>query len=251
MPPVVPDPPLLERLFANHLAFARTHHGAVERRDGMVLVDGGRPEFVYAVLEDVANVDAIPERFHAIRLLPWSRLVEADVLACGFAYRASLGYMTLASDADLEASSDVAIERVTSSAAMDVFSDVQTRGFLAPGDSFDAWYAWLRARNEPSLLREERRFYVASREGKPAGVLFTLLEQETLGIYGVATLPSQRKRGTSTALLGHAVREGRARGARTVTLQVQTGSYAESFYANLGFETAFVSRIFVRPSPGA
>jgi N-acetylglutamate synthase-like GNAT family acetyltransferase len=123
----------------------------------------------------------------------------------------------------------------------------QTRAF-EPGDSHETWYARLRERNGSNLHRDEQRFYLASREGRPAGVLLTVLEQRTLGIYGVATLPAERKRGTSTALLALVVREARAQGVETVTLQVLTGSYAQSLYEKLGFETAFVSTIFAKPS---
>lgn len=76
-----------------------------------------------------------------------------------------------------------------------------------------------------------------------------MIEQRTLGIYGVATLPAERRRGTSTALLAHAVEEGWAQGAETVTLQALTGSYAHSLYEKLGFENAFVSTIFETLSP--
>jgi predicted acetyltransferase len=104
----------------------------------------------------------------------------------------------------------------------------------------------LRAINVANIARPDHRFYIASLEEKAMGVALAIAEKETLGIYGVGTLPDHRRRGTSSALLAHAVREGRDAGAKTVTLQVMTGSYAESLYAKLGFETAFVSPIFVR-----
>jgi ribosomal protein S18 acetylase RimI-like enzyme len=253
MPPTPPGPrsdrPLFERLFANYLAFLARHRDTVERKDGMVLVDSTSPEFVCVVLEDAPDLDAVPERFRVARLLPWSRLGETDLLARGFAPRGSLTYMTLTGRGELAAPPDLAVERVLSSEAMDVFTEVQTRAFLEPGDSYEKWYARLRERNGSNLHREEQRFYVASRQGRPASVLLTVLEQRTLGIYGVGTLPAERKRGTSTALLAHVVREGRAQGAETVTLQVQTGSYAQSLYEKLGFESAFVSTIFEKPAP--
>jgi GNAT superfamily N-acetyltransferase len=242
-----PDRPPFERLFANYLAYLARHRDTVERRDGMVLVDSTSPEFVCVILEDAADLDAIPERFPVARLLPWSRLGEADLLARGFAPRGSLTYMTLTGRVELAAPPDVVVERVRSSEVMDVFTEVQTRAFLAPGDSYEKWYARLRERNGSNLHRDELRFYLASREGRPAGVLLTVVERGTLGVYGVATLPAERKRGTGTALLAHVVREGRAEGAGTVTLQVQTGSYAEALYEKLGFEAAFVSTIFGRP----
>jgi ribosomal protein S18 acetylase RimI-like enzyme len=156
--------------------------------------------------------------------------------------------MTLSDRGEFAGPRDVAIECVRSNEAMDAFTAVQTGAFVESAEEYDNWYARLREHNGSNLYRDELRFYMASREGKPAGVLLTVLEQRTLGIYGVATLPTQRRRGMSTALLAHAVREGRMQGAETVTLQVQTGSYAQSLYEKLGFETAFVSKIFEKPA---
>ncbi|MFO0755783.1 MAG: GNAT family N-acetyltransferase [Byssovorax sp.] len=241
--------PLFERLFANYLAFLARYRDTVERKDGMILVDSTSPEHVCVILEDAPGLDAVPERFRVARLLPWSRLGETDLLARGFVLRGSLAYMRLTGGGDLAAPPDLAIARVLSNEAMDVFTEIQTRAYLAPGDSYETWYARLRARNGSNLHRDELRFYVASREGVPASVLLTVLEQRTLGIYGVGALPAERNRGTSTALLAHAIRDGRAQGADTVTLQALAGAYAQSLYEKLGFETAFVSTIFEKAAP--
>lgn len=243
--------PPFERLFANYLAFLARNRDTVERKDGMVLVDSTSPELVCVMLEDATDLDAIPARFRVARLLPWSRLGETDLLARGFAPRGSLTYMTLTGRGELAAAAppDLAFERVLSNEAIDVFTEIQTRAFVAPGDSHETWYARLRKLNVSNLYRDEQRLYVASREGRPASVLLTVLEHSTLGIYGVATLPAERRRGTSTALLAHVVREGRAQGAEAVTLQAHTGSYAQSLYDKLGFASTFVSTIFEKPAP--
>jgi hypothetical protein len=107
-----PDRLLFERLFANYLAFLARHRDAVERKDGMVLVDSTSPEFVCVVLEDAPDVDVVPERFRVVRLLPWSRLGETDLLARGFASRGSLTYMTLTGRGEFAASPDLAVELV-------------------------------------------------------------------------------------------------------------------------------------------
>lgn len=250
--PVAPrsDRPLFERLFANHLAFLARNRDTVVRKNGMVLVDSTSPELVCAILEDTPDLDTVPERFRVARLLPWSRLGAPDLLAHGFVQRASLAYLTLTTSCkELAAPPDLVVERVRSNEAMDVFTEIQTRAFLAPGESYETWYARLRACNGANLHCDDLRFYLASREGRPVSVLLTVIEQSTLGIYGVATLPAERRRGSSTALLAHVVEEGWAEGAETVTLQALTGSYAQSLYEKLGFENAFVSTIFEKPAP--
>ena len=89
------------------------------------MLDSTSPESVCVVLEDAPDVDAVPERFRVVRLLPWSRLGETDLLARGFASRGSLTYMTLTGRGEFAAPPDLAVERVLSNEAMDVFTEVR------------------------------------------------------------------------------------------------------------------------------
>jgi GNAT superfamily N-acetyltransferase len=236
-------------LLENHLTFLNTHRGTVERSGGAILVDSTSPDFACAILENVARIADVPQRFAVLRLVPWSRLTDADLASTGFERKPALTYMTLVEDAPvLESTNAASIERVSSTASMDVFTEVQTRAFLEPGESFHEWFDWLRPKNQANLSREGQCFYLCSSGGAPIGVTLTVRTGTTLGIYGVATLPEHRKRGVSTALLRRAVADGRERGAETITLQVTTGSYAESLYRKRGFQPSFVSPKFFRGS---
>lgn len=235
-------------LFENHLEFFATQRGAVTRRDGFVLVDSTSPDFTCAFVEDATSLEKLPARFGAVRLVPWSRVAKEALAAGGFESRGAITYMILPGQLPESSAPDgLGIEVVTSAARMDVFTDVQTRSFLEEGDSFEWWYAWLREKNHSCLGRDLSRFYVASLAGEPVGVTILVRQAKTAGIYGVATLPAHRKKGVSTALLARAVEDGR-RGAEVLTLQVKTGSYAESLYEKLGFTAAFATPMFARLS---
>jgi GNAT superfamily N-acetyltransferase len=235
------------RLFDNHLSFLVTHRGDVSRSFGFVRIDSSSPEFTAAIAEDATSFDALPARYASVRRLPWSRLTEADLVERGLERCAAFTYMTLGSPLALAAPpSDLAIEVVSTEARMDVFSEVQTRGFLEPDESYEAWFTWLGEKNRSNLGRAGQRFYLASREGQPVGVTLTVATPGVVGIYAVTTLPEQRRTGVSRALLARAVADAHREGVEVVTLQVKTGSYAEGFYAKLGFSTAFVSPVFAR-----
>lgn len=235
------------RLFENHLAFLSTHRGDISRSVGFVRIDSSSPEFTAAIAEDGSSLDALPSRYASVRLLPWSRLTEADLLERGLERCAAFTYMTLRGPlAPAAPPGDLAIEVVTTEARLDVFSDVQTRGFLEPDESYEEWFAWLGEKNRVSLGHEGERFYLASRAGQPVGVTLTVATPGVVGIYAVTTLPEHRRAGVSRALLARAVADARQDGAEVVSLQAMTGSYAEAFYGKLGFSTAFVSPVFAR-----
>jgi GNAT superfamily N-acetyltransferase len=235
------------RLFDNHLAFLAAHRGDVSRSAGFVRIDSSSPEFTAAIAEDATSLDALPARYPSVRLLPWSRLTEADLLERGLDRCAAFTYMTLGGPlAPAAPPGDLSIEVVADKARLDVFSDVQTRGFVEPDESYEAWVAWLGEKNLENLGRAGQRYYLASRAGQPVGVTLTVATPGVVGIYAVTTLPEQRRAGVSRALLARAVADARREGAEVISLQVYTGSYAEGFYGRLGFSTAFVSPVFAR-----
>ena len=238
----------LPRVFENHLAFLASHRGTVSRRDGFVLVESTSDEFTCAFVEEAKSIDTLPERFCAVRLVPWSRVAEVDLLARGFERKGGFTYMTL-SGALLPSgpSSDVNIAVVAEARGMDVFSEVQAKAFIEPGESLEWWTTWLRQKNHNNLGNDAQRFYIGSCAGIAAGVTLSVRDERLVGIYAVATLPEHRRKGVSTALLARAVEDARLLGTELITLQVKTGSYAEGFYRNLGFVESFISPFFIRP----
>ncbi|MBZ0201802.1 MAG: GNAT family N-acetyltransferase [Ignavibacteria bacterium] len=90
-----------------------------------------------------------------------------------------------------------------------------------------------------NLYNSCQHFYTAYEHGKPVGVCLRIIHDNCAGIYAVATLPEFRKKGISTAVMSHALKEARKTGIDTITLKVATDSYAHLFYRKLGFIDVF------------
>jgi GNAT superfamily N-acetyltransferase len=141
---------------------------------------------------------------------------------------------------------DLTIERVGDAARMDIFSKVQSLGFNETPESFERWHAWLRAANFRNLGNADQLFYVANLGSKAVGVALTVMDGKTAGIYAVATLPDQRKKGVSATIMKQAVCDAKAKGCNLITLQVKQDSYVEDFYRHLGFKRIFTTWMYRR-----
>jgi GNAT superfamily N-acetyltransferase len=65
------------------------------------------------------------------------------------------------------------------------------------------------------------------------------------GIYNVAVLPEFRRRGFGAAISHACVKEAYTQDNKTVVfLQTEAGSTNETFYKNLGFQSAFTAHCF-------
>ena len=98
-----------------------------------------------------------------------------------------------------------------------------------------------------NVLDPDHWFYLASVEGQPVGTTLVVHEDETAGIYAVATLKAHRRTGVASTLVARAVRDARLQGAATICLETLTGSDAMHLYAGLGFTPAHESTLYVEP----
>jgi GNAT superfamily N-acetyltransferase len=234
-------------LLENQLSFLSSHRGTVGRAGESFLIDSERPEFTYAILGRDVKPGALPQGYSTLQRLPWSGVSADELAGAGFRDVDGVSYMVLGSGASAgETAPTVRIEVVDSAAALDVFSEVQARGFNESEESFRHWHPWLRQANHRNLRNPDQRFYIGHVDGVAAGATLVVHTPGVAGIYAVATLARFRKMGVSTSLLRAAISDARARGARTFTLQTKLDSYAESFYRRLGFERVFEARLFRR-----
>jgi len=235
-------------LLENHLAFTRWHRGT-EKQDPLgIRIESAIPGFtgfIPIASMDAAGMAEALRSYDRVRLVPWSGVDEGDLTAAGFAPAGALAYLVLAEEAPARAG-ELDIEVVTDAAAMEIFTHVQVLGFGATGDEAHKWMGWLGEWNLRNLGHASQVFYVGRRNGEPAGVTLLLQTGSIGGIYAVATLPEHRRRGVSTALLRRAIEDARARGCRTIALQVAEGSDAHRLYLALGFREAFRSPMFVQ-----
>jgi ribosomal-protein-alanine N-acetyltransferase len=94
---------------------------------------------------------------------------------------------------------------------------------------------------ETELKHPWSYLFLARLEGdpRPRAFLLAWLVSDELHVLTVATLPDFRRRGLGRALLRHAIDFARARGARTVLLEVRRSNDAAlELYAAFGFAIA-------------
>jgi ribosomal protein S18 acetylase RimI-like enzyme len=232
-------------LMANHLAFLASHRGKVTRTNDAILVESDRPEFTYAIPETSADLDRLCAAFQSVHVAPWSGSKETELKQRGFTSKGALTYMTLGKDSCRWTTNEqIAVLRVGTKKEMDLFSEIQSRGFSASQSDHENWHPWLREANHRNLTNSDQIFYVGSMDGRAVGTVLLVFQGSTAGIYAVATLPDFRKRGVAATIMAEALSDAKKRGASTITLQVILGSYAEKFYEKLGFQKEYVNSIF-------
>ncbi len=112
-------------------------------------------------------------------------------------------------------------------------------------------YEWAKSLRKAALSGMERgadhyRMYYASLNGAGAATAFVVFSGGTAGLYGMATSKDFEGKGIGRAVLARCADDAFERGIDLMTLQVATGSKAESFYAKHGFEKAYIGRRLVK-----
>ena len=175
------------------------------------------------------------DRTPAVHLTPLDRPkgIERVLRARGLACEGRTAAMALRSDAAApRADADVEI-RIAGPDDVLTFRDI-----VAPASA----PSWLRTMTRrvilDSLSEPWHTFYVGYIDHQPAGTLHLLVEGGTAGIYAVATLRSQRRRGVQTALLARAIADARAAGCDLICLRTAADGDARTLFAHTGFEVA-------------
>lgn len=117
------------------------------------------------------------------------------------------------------------------------YSLAQSAGFLESSELVSSWGPFLKSSNEKNLGNRSVSFYVVSHNLVPVAGAFVVHTEYCAGIYGVATHPQFRKRGLAALILEKIHQEFKESPA--ITLQVESNSYAHSYYKNLNFTDAF------------
>ena len=79
------------------------------------------------------------------------------------------------------------------------------------------------------------RAYVALDDGEPVAACGTVLHDGDANVLFVATVPAAQRRGLASELMRHALREARAAGASTTTLEASAAG--EPVYARMGYRS--------------
>lgn len=233
-----------QTLLENHLCFLSTHRGDIHRDNDTIFVKSDRAEFTYTLLGSSSQLQKLPQDTNMVQHFPWSQITTDQLSAAGFTRTLGISYMVLQHPSEWRVCRDLNIVRVETQNQMDLFSDVQSRGFNETQESHNHWHPWLRTANNRNIQNKNQMFYVGHLNGEPVGTALIVLQGETAGIYAVATLPQHRKKGISTAIMKQAIEDAKSRGAKIFTLQVKQDSYVEDFYQHLGFKRIFITSMY-------
>ena len=125
----------------------------------------------------------------------------------------------------------IELEWVTDRAAFDVASRVMFAGFGMPDSIFDAF----ADRFSMTVLGPGgyQRVVLARIDGQPVSTALGVVIDGVLGIYNVATMPDQQRRGGGTAVTRAVIDDGIARGA--VGAMLQSSDAGRPVYERIGF----------------
>jgi hypothetical protein len=122
---------------------------------------------------------------------------------------------------------------------LDQMLAVSSEGFGIPAEAMAPMYT-------PAVLsREGLTMYLARVDGRPVSAAITYRRGPAIGVFNVATPPSDRRRGYGGAITRHACAEAFDRGAGFAWLQAS--DMGEPVYRRLGFREIESYLLFARP----
>jgi hypothetical protein len=221
----------------------------LEERDGVL---GGVSGLPMPSLNGVWALGADPDADTAAGLL--DRVVAAGVPHClqlrpgageklaataaerGMTADEDVPLMVLARPPAARTAAGLAIRELTAAEA-DRHVDTAAAGFGAPREMFAA-FGTREVFGLPGF-----RFYAGEADGEPVTTCLSVRVGRGLGIFSVATVPGQVRRGYGTAVTARAVRDGLDGGARWAFLHSSSAGYG--VYHAMGFRTAEIWRSWV------
>lgn len=237
--------------FAVHASWlqGRHPHMAVLGGEDLLIVDSGLPCDTFnlvlrarlAAEQAGARVAAAVDHFrHAGRPFSWwlgpadQPPDLADILAAAGLER-SESELAMAADLavlpPLEAPARLAIERVRSAEQLRAFAAISAANWTPPDPLVVRFYELVRA----PLLEPDCPLwlYVGFADGVPVATAEMAAGGGVAGLYNIATLAAQRRRGYGTALALRPLLDAREQGFRTAVLQA--AAHGVRIYERLGF----------------
>ena len=229
-----------------------------ERLDGWRLrYNGGVTRRANSVLAEYAGALSLEEKlrqaeaFYArsgakarFQLCPASQPANLDEVLAQQGYLREPGAKVQVADlstvmAHVKPSEDVTVElsNMPSGAWLEVYETVEKT-------SDDKKHV----RREMFRALDSAAFVLVRLENRPAAVGLGVYGEGHVGIFNMATLPQQRRRGAATAVLSGLAKWAESKGAHTLYLQVAEGNVsAQKAYARAGFETLYAYHYWNEP----
>lgn len=237
-----------------HLCAEVVAGGEVTERGGMVLCATGLPEPMFNVgfvmrplaspAEDIAAAVAYFDTHEVpfiIRLREGVDLAaEHACEALGLPYSDTVPGMVRQDLANIpERAGELRVKPVRDMHEMKPYIDVLAEGFGMPRELAVA------LGSENMLHRDELRLFLGYAGAQPVATAMSLRSGNTVGVYNVATVPSDRRRGIGEEMTWHCLRAGASQGCTSAALQAS--DMGKPIYERMGFVTVAPYRTFHRP----
>lgn len=229
-------------LIEHHLYFLSTHRGNRESLEEIEFIHSDKPSFNIAFPFSAECIATTGSMFN-IYLADWINAGEKTLI--GLKKTGSITYMIFSDkEKSWKINNNITAKKAGTKQDIEDFSLVQGKGFDETEEDFKIWYPWMRAKNLANFGNAQQSFYIGYDNEKPVGVCLSIIHNNIMGIYAVATLPEYRKQGISASIMKKAIQDAKKLNVHSVTLQVMTNSYAHKFYTHLGFTDVFHCNIF-------
>ncbi len=126
---------------------------------------------------------------------------------------------------------NILIIRVTENDIDDIIL-IENESFFSP---------WKRETFEAELNNTYSKFYIAKRDGIPAGFIIYWDIPYEIHLINIAVSPAYRREGIGSLLLTQMINYARSSSKQIITLEVRVSNYAAiQFYKKFGFKEAYI-----------
>jgi GNAT superfamily N-acetyltransferase len=253
------DPVVSLRVVNNQRLMRATHRGEYRDLGGALAITSDAPEPEWNCIEgfttDARRIDGLLDvgfsllrafdRVPAARITPLDRPagITSQLQRRGMRESSRYTSMCFAGDTNVPPpNSDVTVRQARPDDAAS-FATIEAQATSAP-----KWgRAFLLGAALANVIDAAHRLYIAHLGGEPVGVALTVMDGATAGVYSVATIKSQRRKGVAAALLARAVQDARSAGADLVCAECPSGSDALRLFERAGFALAHESALWTAP----
>ncbi len=223
----------------NYLRFLALFRGTITETSNAIEVVSPRAEFNLLIPKKHLSREISQAFGGSILCLPWIENLDDDFRKADLAQQAEYVFMKKAVSDFSTSESDIDVFEASTLEDLEIFTQVQARGFAESEEELHDWLPFHRSSNIPNLTDDCCKFLIAKQNGAPVGVTLLVNTEDVCGIFAVATPKEFRNQGVSGHLLSASGQIAKDLGYNEVVLQVHAGTYAQGFYTRLGFEEMF------------